>query len=308
MVVPKASGTNNEHTQLVRIKRLAIAAMFSDDELMEDLVLKGGNAMALVHGMAARESIDLDFSMSGDFPDKPERIRRRVERSLQRTFRSEGFEPIDVRLALRPAALSEDLACFWGGYAIEFKLVASTEYQSSGHDTDKLRRSAVSIGQGKKFLIDISRFEFVDDKEKADFDGYIIYVYSPLMIACEKLRAICQQMDEYGPVVRRSRPAAQRARDFFDIHSLVEQQRLDLLSPRAIDTVCEMFRVKRVKLAWLERMDDYREMHRAGWPAVQATVASHIGLRDFDFYFDYVSELALKIMTSAGFPRSGAAE
>lgn len=34
---------------LDRIKILAVQAMFSDDELLEQLVLKGGNAMALVH-------------------------------------------------------------------------------------------------------------------------------------------------------------------------------------------------------------------------------------------------------------------
>ena len=33
---------------LDKIKGLAVRAMFSDDELLEQLVLKGGNAMALV--------------------------------------------------------------------------------------------------------------------------------------------------------------------------------------------------------------------------------------------------------------------
>lgn len=46
---------------LDRIKILAVQAMFSDDDLLEQLVLKGGNAMALVHQISARASVDLDF-------------------------------------------------------------------------------------------------------------------------------------------------------------------------------------------------------------------------------------------------------
>lgn len=40
---------SEESKTLEKIKRLAITAMFSDDELLDKLVLKGGNAMALIH-------------------------------------------------------------------------------------------------------------------------------------------------------------------------------------------------------------------------------------------------------------------
>lgn len=290
---------SQELAQLERIKRLAVASMFSEDVFMDKLVLKGGNAMALIHRLASRESVDLDFSMHDDFDEDPEQIRLRIEQALQRTFRPEGFEPFDVKLAEKPAKLSEDVASFWGGYTVEFKLANTAEYEEWKDDLNKLRRSAVSIGQGKKFLIDISRFEYVEDKEEFDLDGYTIYVYTPLMIACEKLRAICQQMNEYGPVIHRGRPATERARDFFDIHTLVEKTGLDLLSPRAIDMVREMFLAKRVEVAWLGQIEAYREQHRAGWPAVQATVASNAGLQNFDFYFNYVVEHAQQVMVLA---------
>lgn len=52
--------------ELERIKKTAIVAMFADDELMDLLVLKGGNAMGLVHQVNARASIDLDFSTGDD--------------------------------------------------------------------------------------------------------------------------------------------------------------------------------------------------------------------------------------------------
>lgn len=87
-------------------------------------------------------------------------------------------------------AISQDMRDFWGGYGVEFKLARADVHAACGHDLDSLRRQALNLGQGTRFLIDISRFEYVDAKQPADFEGYLIYVYSPQMIVCEKLRAL----------------------------------------------------------------------------------------------------------------------
>ena len=288
----------DELLALDQIKKLAITAMFSDDDLLDQLVLKGGNAMALIHKLTSRESIDIDFSMRHDFPDGPEAVQARIEIALQRTFRPAGYEPFDFKMEERPAEVSPDLADFWGGYGVEFKLVPNAQFAELKSDLPKLRNAALSIGQGRKFFIDISRFEYIDDKEPKDLDGYRIYVYSPLMIACEKLRAICQQMNEYAPVVKRdNRPGSQRARDFLDIHVLVENLRLDMLSPKAIDITRQMFALKRVKLDWLGNIENYREFHRQGFPSVKDTVSRNFDLQEFDFYVDYVVKLANDILT-----------
>lgn len=52
-------------------------------------------------------------------------------------------------------------------------------------------------------------------------EHYPVFVYTTEMLVAEKLRAICQQMPEYGPVVKRSWPGAARARDFLDIQTLI---------------------------------------------------------------------------------------
>ena len=137
----------------------------------------------------------------------------------------------------------------------------------------------------------------MDDKETTELDGYRIYVYSPLMIACEKLRAICQQMKEYAPVVKRGgRPGSQRARDFLDIHTLVEGLALDMRSSKALDITRQMFELKHVELAWLGNIDNYREFHRQGFPSVKATVSRDFELKAFDFYVDYVVKLANDVL------------
>lgn len=299
MAKPKID-KSEELVILERIKNLAVTAMFSDDELMDELVLKGGNAMALIHKLTSRESVDLDFSMRHDFPYGVEKVKQRIEAALQRTFRPEGYEPFDFKMAEAPAQVSEDMADFWGGYAVEFKLVTNEQFAAHRNDLVRLRNLALSIGQGRKFLIDISRFEYVEDKELKELDGYRIYVYSPTMIACEKLRAICQQMDEYAPIVKRNnRPGSQRARDFLDIYILIEELKLDLLSPKAIDITRQMFRLKRVEWEWLGNMEKYRDFHRQGFAAVKATVNPKFQLMEYDFYFNYVVDIARKLLAAS---------
>ena len=292
---------SEEIAALDRIKKLAVMAMFSDDRLLDELVLKGGNAMALIHKLSSRESVDLDFSIEHDLPDGVEATTARIGRALHRTFPPKGFMPFDIKMAEKPANLSPDMAGFWGGYAVEFKLVTTEQYAAHKDDLSYLQRSALSIGQGKKFLIDISRFEYVADKQETDLEGFRIYVYSPTMIACEKLRAICQQMEEYAPIVKRSdgRPGSQRARDFLDIHTLVERLFLDLVALKAVDMTREMFALKHVPLAFLGQIEKYREFHRQGFPSVQETVAPGFELQPFDFYFDYVVALAARVLAAA---------
>lgn len=93
------SGLPGDETDtLEQIKKMAVTAMFSDDELFDHLVLKGGNAMDLVHRLSTRASIDLDFSMRHDFPEGVDAFCKRIERALRATFRMASYEVFDVKL------------------------------------------------------------------------------------------------------------------------------------------------------------------------------------------------------------------
>ncbi len=151
---------------LNKIKILAVQAMFSDDDLLEQLVLKGGNAMALVHQISARASVDLDFSLKQDFGDDVAGAEARIHKALTETFRASGYEVFDFRMIEKPRAISEDMRDFWGCYAVEFKLASADVFAEHHEDMEVLRRRAVNLGQGTKFLIDISRFEYVDDDKQ----------------------------------------------------------------------------------------------------------------------------------------------
>ena len=153
--------------------------MFSDDELMSRLVLKGGNALDLIHRVGARASVDIDLSMESDFALRSERefkIALRghcVKRSALKAIKSLTS---DFRSSLR--GLTADLADFWGGYSVEFKLIEINRYEEFKADVNALRRNAVQLGQGPKFSIDISKHEYTTGKAQLDLDGFAIFVYT----------------------------------------------------------------------------------------------------------------------------------
>ncbi len=52
-----------------------------------------------------------------------------------------------------------------------------------------------------QFTIDISKFEFTEGKRPRDIEGAVVFIYSPEMLAIEKLRALCQQLPSYKDIV-----------------------------------------------------------------------------------------------------------
>jgi hypothetical protein len=155
-----------------------------------------------------------------------------------------------------------------------------------------LRRNALLIGSSSKLQIDISKYEFCDPKEERWLNGVRIFVYTPLMLACEKLRAICQQTKEYSKIVKRAgRPAAPRARDFVDIQILMRHFGFDIAEAKHLPLIKAIFAAKRVPLALLSKVKDYREFHRSDFQAVKDSLKPGVKLDEFDEYFDDIIRL-----------------
>jgi hypothetical protein len=292
---------NLEFERTERIKRLVVIAMFSDDKLLHRFVLKGGNALDLVHKIGTRASIDIDLSMENDFkPEELAGIRQKLEDNLQATFVPEGYRAFDVTIAEKPEVISPEIAGFWGGYDVAFKLIGSKEYEKCADNIDAMRRNALKIGGKGKFEIDISKFEFCKPKKADSMDGYRIFVYTPEMLVLEKLRAICQQMPEYGAVVKRNRPGAARARDFVDIHRTIECCKLAIETPENLQLLRHIFEAKKVPLSFLGRVGEYRDFHCADFQAVKDTIKPGVAVNEFDFYFDFVAGLCQRLLKALG--------
>jgi hypothetical protein len=184
------------------------------------------------------------------------------------------------------------LADFWGGYRAQFKIIELSKLADLGGDLSRVRRNATVVGpsQRRNFEIEISKHEYCEGKRSVELDGYTIYVYTPQMIACEKLRAICQQMPSYVALTKR-RPSP-RARDFLDIFDLASNFKLDLAAGDGPAILRAVFAAKRVPIELLGQIAQHRESHRDDWRAVLDTVRPGVVLREFDFYAQFVQELA----------------
>jgi len=271
-------------TVFSEIRKIAITAIFSDDVLFERVVLKGGNALSLVLGLSERTSLDLDFSIENDFENLDD-IRRRIQKALESRFSASGFVVFDFKFVPKPSILREGQSLRWGGYMASFKVMEKEKHKALKGTKEALRRDSLVIGPGSQrvFTIDLSKYEYVDGKIEMELNDYAIYVYSPAMMAIEKLRAICQQMPEYA---LQRHPSA-RARDFYDIHLIVSLTSANLNSQESLELVRHIFAAKEVPLMLLGRIKDQREFHRPDWDSVKIS-SNNPSLAGFDDYFDSV--------------------
>jgi predicted nucleotidyltransferase component of viral defense system len=106
---------------LEKIRTLVIIALFSDDYLLNKLVLKGGNALNIIYKLNERSSIDIDVSIEDDFDGiELEKIKDIIFKSLSETFIRENLIVYDYTFEARPALLDEEYKNFWGGYRVEY--------------------------------------------------------------------------------------------------------------------------------------------------------------------------------------------
>jgi len=133
---------------LADIRRLVIIAVFSDDVLYGRLVLKGGNAISLVYGYGGRGSLDVDFSIDGDFEDLADAAKR-IEVALSDRFRAAGHVLFDYHFVPRPLnrGVKDDR---WGGYRAEFKIIERDVYEKLRGDLEAARRNATAHDAGRR--------------------------------------------------------------------------------------------------------------------------------------------------------------
>lgn len=274
-----------------KIKSLTIRALMSDPKLFYKLVLKGGNALQMVYDIINRSSLDIDFSIDGDFTNEEiSEIENNLENILTSTFLQENLKVFDVKLIQKPK--QGDIP-EWKGYNIEFKTIEKDKSELFS-DINALRRNAIKIDiekQSPKFTVDISAYEYVNEATKVEIDGVILKVYTLDMILLEKLRALCQTMSEYKDIVSTINPNKKRARDIYDICCIYEVIGNSIADKKEL--LEEIFKAKQVPTELLSNMETLREKNRPDWDSVLADITQEEReqIQDYDFYFDKVLEI-----------------
>lgn len=270
---------------LDKIKKLTLKALMHDEKLMYGLALKGGNALQLVYDITDRASMDIDFSIEGDFSESDfQRISGTLDALLNHQFQTEKLIVFDIKFIEKPKANKEKV---WKGYNIEFKVTHEKDWYPN--DIEKTRREAIKIlDQSTKFSVDISSFEYIASAKKHDLDGTVMLVYTPEMIVIEKLRALCQSIPEYQEIIPTAKTKG-RARDFYDIWNVCTEFPIKISSEENKVLLEEIFKAKKVPLEFLKLISQYRDLQKENWNSVEDTLSSDNN--GFDFYFDFTINL-----------------
>lgn len=291
--------TLNEELEMVR--RLAIIGLFSDDDLMDLFVLKGGNALEIAYKVHSRASMDIDVSLESDFEELGftiDEVETKIMKSMKGAFEDSDYIVFDFKMSKRPLKLAPELDKKWGGYAVEFKVIREELAAKAGHDLEKMRKTSLAVaGTKKNMKIDISKYEYVSPATEAEIDDYVVRVYTPRMIVMEKLRAICQQLPEYQAIMRSS--ISPRPRDFYDIYVICTtmDEHLDLSEAENWEMLHNFFSIKEVPLSFLLQIEEQqtRDFHEQEFSNVRDTVHQKEELQDFDFYYNFVIQLIAPI-------------
>ena len=278
------------------IRNTTLKAIFSNERLNKNLVLKGGNALKL-YGIVERESQDLDFSIKETIRFTEKEEGKEFQKSISEAFIKKGYFVNDFKFILKPKERHESLPPFWGGYKITFTLLDTSLYQDiiasqAPENMKELNRYAIPFeGDGKKIEIDLSYDEYVENKLDYDLDGTKIYLYSPIMIVYEKIRASCQQLDEYPLTTNKT-----RARDLYDIYkSLTNSKQMELreqvLSVENFYILENIFRVKEVPFGLMKKLETKKEDLKIDYEEKVLPQVSSRNQEDFEFIFDYNQKL-----------------
>lgn len=286
---------NEEQRRIRRNKELAVIAFFRIDSLHGRLALKGGNALELFYPVTSgRGSLDIDFSLRDALGDEEiQQIRQEIERELIDTFRPEDLVVFDVKFDRRPPRDDPAAPEFWGGYKAEFKVLPEAVQTEYRENLDKQRKMAW------KCQVDISRMEYIETSSRVLLEGSTVVLYTPAMIVAEKLRAICQQLPDYLQIFGKSHTSG-RARDFFDIHRILNHTETDVFTVESLAMIRCVFQAKQVPLELLGKIESSRALHAADFPRLRDTVKADISLDNFGIYFDAVVDLGGRLLHALG--------
>lgn len=279
------------------IRLTVIKAIFSTPQLEDILTLKGGNAMKL-QGLTDRESQDLDFSIKENIRLSKEQDGPLFLNRLQNEFNQLGYQVVSFKFEEKPSTKKEWTPPFWGGYKIDFSILKEEVFSNlSEAQLKNINAFAESIEDGKKKIqIDLSFDEYTDPRIKETIDDIDVYLYSPLMIIYEKIRASCQQLPEYTVGMNKK-----RARDLFDIYTILTNiKHIDLydevLNPDNLYIIDKMFSIKNVSIELIPKIETIKEELRDDYlNKVIPQVPGDQSTPDFDYLFEFNKELFMKV-------------
>lgn len=275
------------------IRNIALKGIFSSEYLMDIVTLKGGNAMQIL-SLTNRESQDLDFSIQEGKRLSKEVEGKEFETCITEAFLKHGIKVISFKFEDKPLKRRTTTPPYWGGYKIEFSIMTASKFSElTPVQLKNINAYAEPIdGNKKKVKIDLSFDEYTDSRIKTKVEDFCIYIYSPLMIVYEKIRASCQQLPEYQLSSEKT-----RSRDLFDIYTMLASKdgmrlREEVLNSENFHIIYKMFKLKNVDISLMLNLETIKRKLRMDYDVnVRSQVPENEAFPKFDFIFQYIQEL-----------------
>ncbi len=273
-----------------RVIEESILAIFSNDELSHQLVLKGGGALHFLEGRDDRLSTDLDFSIRQTISD-PEGIFKKIEKALTRQFKTLKYDVIDFKYQAKPKK-AEKSPVWYRGWLCQFKLSLPKHQEDS--PASRSRAALIPTGSNSSNIeIEISEHEYCDATRKKRVSGITVEGYTKEALVLEKMRAICQQHPSYPY----SNHIKNRARDFVDIYHLTSN-----FDEAFLETcrrhIKQIFEIKHVPIELLSSYwdEEFIDTQRRGFAEVVDSLKRKA--YDFNVYLEHLRYLTRELWPS----------
>jgi hypothetical protein len=257
----------------------SVLALYADPELAEHLFLKGGTALRLFENLAARLSVDADFSTDQSIED-PESFFQAIETALTRRFLHHNLDVLDFQYKRKPKTQRTDRPDWWGEWLCEFKLCSGDH---RGTPLENRRRNALipRDAVSPKIPLEISDHEYCGTGQVSTIQGIPVQGYTRELLVLEKMRAICQQHPDYPYRLKKN-----RARDFYDIQQLTQNPDDDFVES-CRNQIDKVFAAKEVPLTLLADLwnDSFTSLFTTGFELLESSIRGKI--LPFEYYLNH---------------------
>lgn len=178
-----------------------IYTLYHEGVFDNKILIKGGQAIRIKENIKHRFSVDIDASVEGEIPD-PDIFFVKFKESLDKQFSKLNLAIIDFKRVKKPKNPHPDAPVFWTGWLVTFKLLDKENLKLSSEEQSRM--AIIPDGTvSPKIIVELSEYEFCGDNEvmklrvDSEKDEATVYYYSTEMLVVEKIRAICQQHQDY---------------------------------------------------------------------------------------------------------------
>ena len=282
------------------IRKIILKTIYTEESTKELLILKGGQSLS-IYNFSNRASYDIDFTIKESQEKVFERIEPILKMNLEKAFEEVNFYLFDYKFTPKPRERHCNLPPYWGGYALEFKLISKIKKEQLEREYDQqekidkaIRNLAIPFGKNNstKVELEFSYHEYSKNPMEIALEGTTIKIklYRPIIVVYEKIRALCQNIPgDHLPKNKRG-----RSRDLYDIYSIIFSRseyalgETEVFDKENVIELKEVFKSKEVPLELLLKLEDSYELLKKDFEDTFILTLPEAEKLEFNYLYEFI--------------------